>query len=926
MSLDIGVLSGRVELDDKLTPVLDLSTVSVEQFERMFSRMGSTVTQQATAFFTAEVAIRAVEGAIRSALGIVTDFTTRGAMIGDVAESFERLTEGAGRMGDTLLGKLRTGTHGTIDDLRLMQMVNQDLAAGLNLTDDQFKQMADGAFALAQATGQDVAQALETVNQALLTGRTRSLQQLTGRIDLEAAEKKYAETLGTTVDHLTNEGKLHAARLGILEAVGKATAKLGEQTDGVDEIIAQIQTTWTNFYNDLLKAVATSPNVVKAFTAIRDALFSAFGDTASVQEKILEWVNAFADQVAYYGPKVIQWFRDAWQWVTNLAKTVVQEWNTLPDWFKEVAKWSVAAGVGVVAAGGALQVAGNTIEGLIGVAGNLGTALTSWPKIWQGITGAVGSAAGVLKTLDFSSLADARASVALLAEGAMAAIGPLGALAVAIGAVVAAYKIGQTEAVSGFFENLGLRLQGFSAEEARAAIESRKLNEELLKQADAAHKTAQAAQAAEAAAAAAAKEAEAKRVAAVETKNLQVMEQARAHILAKTEAESKKLAAAQAELKSSGDSWKLTVQAMDQTQVAAIKGYLEAGVAQGTLATAYGVTATQITAVAKALDAEQEAMKLEAKAQQDSLARWNEYHALREARSGVATDMTMLHIRQWERQQIESHIKAKTATADFYTWVGQMSREMYQQENQRRLEADVNSKAYWQKLARDAQEAYDFAARNSSEFTQTHIQNLKMQADAAAQTAAMWRAGLGGALDSVSAKATEISGKMSGLAGQAKEIMQSFSTTADPISEYDVERQGGPKKLLEDLRALENLLPTAQANVKDFKSWDTYLQMQLRYNLLKQAYPMLLQMLKKDSPGFAGGGYGDFGSGTLAVLHGKEAIVPMEGGGSGSMGEFFASRVPKQSVVFNVSVNGDGRTVAREMMQKIKMSRQFWSA
>jgi hypothetical protein len=133
----------------------------------------------------------------------------------------------------------------------------------------------------------------------------------------------------------------------------------------------------------------------------------------------------------------------------------------------------------------------------------------------------------------------------------------------------------------------------------------------------------------------------------------------------KTAEEQKKMAAAQAELKSSGETWRTTVAAMDASLVASIKTYLEAGVSQSTLATAYGFTATQITAVGKALDEEQKARKLEAKTLEESKARWAEYHAFREARSGSTTERTIADIRRWETEQINSHIKAKTATADF---------------------------------------------------------------------------------------------------------------------------------------------------------------------------------------------------------------------------------------------------------------------
>jgi hypothetical protein len=64
---------------------------------------------------------------------------------------------------------------------------------------------------------------------------------------------------------------------------------------------------------------------------------------------------------------------------------------------------------------------------------------------------------------------------------------------------------------------------------------------------------------------------------------------------------------AMVELNSAGDTWRGTLEAMSRDDVEAIKYYLQAGVSQGALATAYDYTATQIKAVASALAAEKKA-------------------------------------------------------------------------------------------------------------------------------------------------------------------------------------------------------------------------------------------------------------------------------------------------------------------------------
>jgi hypothetical protein len=239
--------------------------------------VGKSILTTAAGFVTAQAAFSAVKFAVTGLVNELKTITLHGATVADVAENFDHLTASSGRLGSTLLSELRAGTHGTISDFDLMKTATQDLAAGLNLTDQQFGTLAQGAFALAQATGGDVATALETMNDAMLTGRTRSLALLTGKIDLEKAETAFAKSLGATREQLSEEGKLEAARVAILDSVGGAIARLGVQTDGLDEKVAQARAQWVNFENELGRLVATSPVIMAGLDGISEALTQAFG-------------------------------------------------------------------------------------------------------------------------------------------------------------------------------------------------------------------------------------------------------------------------------------------------------------------------------------------------------------------------------------------------------------------------------------------------------------------------------------------------------------------------------------------------------------------------------------------------------------------------------------------------------------------------
>ncbi len=264
---------------------------SVGVFGSAFSHLAASITSG----LLLHDAIHAVVGEIKDMIHVLPELALRGASVADVEENFKRLNTQAGRLGDTLLGTLRAGTHNTITDFELMKTANQDLAAGMALTDKQFGTLAKGAFALAQATGGDVKTGLDTMNDAMLTGRTRSLALLVGKLNLTKAEEDFAKGLLSTAEHLTEEGKLEAARVAILNAVGAATERLGEQMDGLDERVAQASTALENFKENLGKTIATSVVLEAGMSSLKDSITETFGPR---QDALIQAIAASVDDAA----------------------------------------------------------------------------------------------------------------------------------------------------------------------------------------------------------------------------------------------------------------------------------------------------------------------------------------------------------------------------------------------------------------------------------------------------------------------------------------------------------------------------------------------------------------------------------------------------------------------------------------------------
>lgn len=899
--IDIGTLSGRIELEDNVSPSTVAIINKLDALEQRFESLGSRVAETAVGFFSATVALEAIKVGAEFAAEALKELTLGGAAAADVADNFERLTGNAGRLGETLLQTLREGTHATIDDLTLMKLVNSDLAAGMELTDQQFRDFADGAFALAQATGDDVTTALETMNDAMLTGRTRSLQMLTGKIDLTAAEDKFAASLGTVAEKLSAEEKLEAARLAIMESVTSATARLGEQTDGLDEKVAQLATQWANYKDQLGQAIATSPAVMHAFETIRDALVEAFGgDSQNMLETAVGWIDSIADSVSEYGPKVIdafvqtkEWLVGAWEAISGAATeygpivvaalrevrdfildvwtATTATWSALPDWFKEAAKGSVLLAGGLVAVGVGGKTAIDAFDQVINIGGNAITAMASWPTVMTNIGKEFSKFKDLLILADFSSLAGAGSSLRILANAAGAAIGPLGAVALAVGAIFIAWEIGKMEAVSDWFMNLGLMVQGYSAEERAAMIETDKLTQAMIAQSETA--------AAETEANAALSE---QQVLLNETVR-QLTEGTAAHnevaqeheeITRRTREEIAKQREAMEELKTAGTSYDETLKGIDASLIKVIEGHLKAGVSMNTLAAAYELTATQAKALNEVWQEEQKQIKETAKL-------WQEFATMQIEQGGTVLEQQIAKVEQW-----------RTNTLAGIKQVGDEWKGMYDAVNAVADKALEGMMVDWDLLAQhsrqtlkdqadQAEATYRQALRNSSQYTSEFIDQL-LKAWMAAENA------------------------VSQFGQTTEKVMQDASDAADRLGDKLDEVATKVKSGWTDAHGnpIDSITYTlgpgdpGYVDPKDPKN-------QNRGNMWDNGVPQ-----------FANGGIGDFGDGTLIEAHGKEAIIPLDrAGGFGGTNIFY--------------VNGTATDVANKiatiLMDKAKLNRRFGS-
>lgn len=195
------------------------------------------------------------------------------------------------------------------------------------------------------------------------------------------------------------------------------------------------------------------------------------------------------------------------------------------------------------------------------------------------------------------------------------------------------------------------------------------------------------------------------------------------------------------ELRSAGDGWRGTLEQIDPVLVNQIAKYLEAGVSQQALATAYSLTDTQVKAVKRSLEEQhtvldalvrkqQEWATAQVQASQEAGRLWDEYHALRIAQGGTTVDTQIAQIDRWKSETIRKLQEAQqyneeTATAIEAVWQAKLDAvsidwQTVGQTSHRSLEQQ----------AQKAEATFQYILAHADQFTTEQIADAERERDA----------------------------------------------------------------------------------------------------------------------------------------------------------------------------------------------------
>src|SRR6185312_15768201 len=210
------------------------------------------------------------------AQGLIGAFKSQASAAFALGESIDRITNVYGSLQGSI-EQMREAARGEVSDFDLISTKNRALEKDLKLTDEQFGLVAAAADHFADAIGVNTKEALDQI------------------VDADAAYERYARSIGTTSDKLSDQGKRIAIIQDALRAMDKKLGESGAQVDDFSHRWEKTTASMSNFADALKMRLGEAiVSVWGMLDSLTDKMAKAF-TLSQTQVDILESGKHYSD-------------------------------------------------------------------------------------------------------------------------------------------------------------------------------------------------------------------------------------------------------------------------------------------------------------------------------------------------------------------------------------------------------------------------------------------------------------------------------------------------------------------------------------------------------------------------------------------------------------------------------------------------------
>lgn len=221
----------------------------------------------------------------------VVELGEHGAEVNDVSQGFQRFA-GSADQASAILTTMRAGVQGSISDFALQTDALHLMSAGVQLSTTDYGTLTKAALVLGHEGFGPTKEILDQLTQSLITGRTRTIERMTGVLDAKEAEDEYATSIGVNAKELDKAGQAEAKRQEIMQRLRDVVDAAGEQELSFADRMAQMRTAVVNANDALSVAVATSPVLGELLNSVGTSLEDAFGaHQVQTIQTLIGWIN-----------------------------------------------------------------------------------------------------------------------------------------------------------------------------------------------------------------------------------------------------------------------------------------------------------------------------------------------------------------------------------------------------------------------------------------------------------------------------------------------------------------------------------------------------------------------------------------------------------------------------------------------------------